>query len=140
MNCKICCELYNNCEHRPIVLMPCGHSYCSKCVSILKQEYPVNCPICREEVRLDKPNYELIETLDNKHQLELDLQATNMGLKKVLKNVYKVINKQISLQFDELRRDLNYKAIGVFNGLKRNEAANREEKHLSKSSKKFLKY
>lgn len=64
MNCKICYEKYDKENHKPITLMPCGHSLCTNCLVELKKQFLVICPACRNAVSCDKPNYDLIDLLD----------------------------------------------------------------------------
>jgi hypothetical protein len=59
MECKICFEKYDTEDLKPIVCMPCGHSFCSICVVQLK-----DCSICRRSIKDKSPNYSLLEVLE----------------------------------------------------------------------------
>ncbi len=59
MECKICFEKFDTEVRRPIVCMPCGHSFCSICVLQLK-----DCSICRTQINYKKTNFSLLEVLE----------------------------------------------------------------------------
>ena len=42
--CPKCTIIYNHTNNQPLSL-PCGHIYCSKCVSTLRQDNAVKCPV-----------------------------------------------------------------------------------------------
>jgi len=48
--CSICCEVFNEDDHRPLVL-PCGHTLCKECINTIISGLwnpTVECPICRK--------------------------------------------------------------------------------------------
>jgi hypothetical protein len=59
MNCKICFENYDNINHKPMILFPCAHSFCSTCVVQLE-----TCSSCQQNIVDRKPNHDLLENLD----------------------------------------------------------------------------
>ncbi len=59
MECKICYEKFDTEIHKPIVCMPCGHSFCSNCVIQLK-----NCSICRRPIKEKSANFSLMDVLE----------------------------------------------------------------------------
>ena len=59
MECKICYEKFDTEIHKPIVCMPCGHSFCYNCVIQLK-----DCSICRRPIKDKSPNFSLLEVLE----------------------------------------------------------------------------
>ena len=59
MECKICYEKFDTEIHKPIVCMPCGHSFCSNCVIQLK-----NCSICRRQIKEKSTNFSLLDILE----------------------------------------------------------------------------
>ena len=61
MDCKICYEKFDSDNLKPIICIPCGHSFCNKCVVQLK-----DCPICRAFITDKKPNFSLLEILEEK--------------------------------------------------------------------------
>lgn len=49
--CNICTDLMVPPDHAPILLFPCGHTFCSTCISEYKIKYSKNqCPCCRAKV------------------------------------------------------------------------------------------
>lgn len=67
MECKVCFDKYNEFNRRPLVLMPCCHTFCLSCVIKLYSDNYYDslnsCPNCREEIQSLKPNYSLIELM-----------------------------------------------------------------------------
>ena len=64
MDCKICFEKFDTRSTMPIVCIPCGHCFCKRCVSHLTK-----CSICRTYIKDKKPNYGLLDVLDEeKHK------------------------------------------------------------------------
>lgn len=64
MNCKICFENFDLNEHKPMVMIPCGHTVCQKCLERIKQQTLDVCPTCRIQITLDRPNYALIDLVN----------------------------------------------------------------------------
>lgn len=91
MNCKICFENYDKINHKPIILLPCAHSFCSFCASQLQ-----NCSTCRQFIAGRKPNYDLIENLD--FILNFELRHS------IIKDLKEVddLNFEISLLNDQI--------------------------------------
>ncbi|KAK7066647.1 hypothetical protein SK128_005466, partial [Halocaridina rubra] len=44
--CKICLEYFNTRERRPRSL-PCGHTFCTRCIGDLIKNMKISCPHCR---------------------------------------------------------------------------------------------
>ena len=63
MDCKICFDKYDSKSQKPIVLIPCGHSFCKKCALHLTK-----CSICRTYIKDMRPNFGIIDFLDEKHK------------------------------------------------------------------------
>ncbi|CAL4206440.1 unnamed protein product [Meganyctiphanes norvegica] len=55
VECSICNNAYNTQEYRPRVL-PCGHSYCTTCLSKAFKEGFKSCPTCRKSIHLTTPH------------------------------------------------------------------------------------
>jgi hypothetical protein len=62
--CKICFEEYDHFIHKPYIILPCAHSACIKCLETLMKTTKI-CPIDRGQIQNKKPNWELIDILDN---------------------------------------------------------------------------
>ena len=70
MECKICYEKFDTEIHKPIVCMPCGHSFCFNCVIQLKY-----CSICRRPIKEKSANFSLLDVLE---QSESDRQSSRV--------------------------------------------------------------
>lgn len=68
MNCKKCFQKYDKIKHIPTILMPCGHSFCRTCIDELKKQI-YSCPVCYQCIISEKPNFELIEIIEQTAQL-----------------------------------------------------------------------
>lgn len=100
MNCKICYEKYDKENHKPITLMPCGHSICTKCLVELKKQFIVICPACRNTVTCEKPNYDLIDLLDINSKTDAKT-AIRRSINKELKE-FKEMFKEFCAESDRI--------------------------------------
>ncbi len=95
MNCKLCTHKYNKSERRPFVLIPCGHTYCSCCVTHLKNKdtiQPFTCPKCKKRVKSETLNLDLLEMLSM--NLIVDVNAElKQSILKDLKEIKKIKSK-----------------------------------------------
>ncbi|KAL3142968.1 hypothetical protein ABBQ38_003251 [Trebouxia sp. C0009 RCD-2024] len=58
--CPICYELMVAPQNAPILLFPCGHSFCSVCIASHTQRHRKRlCPCCRELIQSQAPNVSL---------------------------------------------------------------------------------
>ena len=76
LNCKICFEVFNTSNRKPIIVMLCGHTFCLECVDKLKKQDFI-CPNDREPITNQKPNYALLDFLNSKDSA----QSKNVSLK-----------------------------------------------------------
>lgn len=50
-NCMVCLVTAPNQNIPQFIVLPCGHAWvCETCVSVLENEYPRSCPVCRGNV------------------------------------------------------------------------------------------
>lgn len=49
--CYYCGEKFNVGEKIPRILIHCGHTFCTECLSVLHHNFRVRCPICRKLVK-----------------------------------------------------------------------------------------
>lgn len=47
--CPICYELMVAPDHAPMLLFPCGHTFCSSCITSSANQKNT-CPFCREQI------------------------------------------------------------------------------------------
>lgn len=61
--CAICMELLLAPKRAPIMLFPCGHTFCKSCVSHVRKTASANggakCPYCRTKIESEAPNITL---------------------------------------------------------------------------------
>jgi hypothetical protein len=57
--CLFCGERYNVGERIPRILVHCGHTFCTACLSHLHHSFRVRCPLCRKLIK----NLESVERL-----------------------------------------------------------------------------
>lgn len=58
--CSICLELMLPPENSPVILFPCGHTFCKTCVNLSEKKYSLKlCPCCKAKVASTAINYSL---------------------------------------------------------------------------------
>ena len=62
--CEICANDYDSDFHRPMVLVPCGHTFCAACIERLDNE---ECPYDRKTFTAKMPNWEVERAISSKH-------------------------------------------------------------------------
>jgi WD40 repeat protein len=85
MDCEICLEKYDKQVRIPMTIIPCGHTYCSDCLSKLKRQIN-KCPKCKQQITSKKPSYAVLSILDLNLVVDLnsDLkQAINETLREI---------------------------------------------------------
>ncbi|BBN15761.1 hypothetical protein MPTK1_7g00570 [Marchantia polymorpha subsp. ruderalis] len=64
--CPICFELMKSPDYPPIVLSPCGHSFCAKCLSVhVGSQRKKLCPYCRQKIASTAVNLSLQRLIDS---------------------------------------------------------------------------
>ena len=63
MNCKICFEKFDRLAKKPMNIS-CGHSFCYDCLIQLKARNSYMCPMCRDPIKNEQPNYAVLDLLD----------------------------------------------------------------------------
>ena len=73
--CTICCESFDECQHRPQTLVTgeevCGHTFCSKCVHEI-QGLSNKCPICNVHIKYAITNWFVIDLIKATDGDEID--------------------------------------------------------------------
>ena len=57
--CYFCGLKYNVGERIPRIMVHCGHTFCTECLSHLHHDYRIRCPLCRKLIK----NLESVERL-----------------------------------------------------------------------------
>ncbi|KAJ7546047.1 hypothetical protein O6H91_08G022000 [Diphasiastrum complanatum] len=80
--CPICFELMASPHHSPVILSPCGHTFCAKCLALQTTfNHQKTCPYCRQKISSQAFNLSLKKLIDNfvalqkKALLETDSRA-----------------------------------------------------------------
>ena len=89
--CENCSKLYNINDQKPMILLPCTHTFCLQCINELKKQGS-KCPLCKKEFTSEKPNSDLLKKLDSD-----DSRKRNKSPQSTTSNTEKVI--QISIFF-----------------------------------------
>lgn len=61
--CKICYEVMAAPDRTPILLFPCGHTFCKSCMEHCRKE-KTTCPYCRAKVQSSAINQSLKDLID----------------------------------------------------------------------------
>lgn len=77
MECELCFENFNETDHRPLVLIPCGHSYCSSCAAQL-----TNCPSDRKIISYKTDNWSILKLIPES-ELNKQIRKTKDNLSKL---------------------------------------------------------
>lgn len=72
--CSICYNNYNPMNNIPIILIPCGHTFCSKCIYDLHSYGYDNCSLCRGLIDHIEINIILHEIISNRNKTNNKLQ------------------------------------------------------------------
>ena len=80
MSCAICFERFNTRNNKPIILMMCGHTFCSSCIQeVKKTPLQGKCPTCKETIVRERPNYSLLDILEDDGKEVNDSQPVNIN-------------------------------------------------------------
>lgn len=68
LTCRICMEKYNTNERKPLFL-PCGHTFCQKCLKFVYKRGKLQCPMDKKKHSFDfftsiPSNFQLLNCLD----------------------------------------------------------------------------
>ena len=72
MDCKICYEKFDKVRFKPVICVPCTHTFCSICVSQINE-----CSICRSKISERKPNFSLLEILEDNYMVKTRVNTAN---------------------------------------------------------------
>ena len=72
--CSICYNSYNPKNSIPIILIPCSHSFCSKCIYDLHSYGYNKCSLCRGSIDYIEINVILYEIISNRNKSNNKLQ------------------------------------------------------------------
>ena len=65
--CPICYEEMSGKEHRPMIMVPCGHTICEECInSYMATQTKRLCPVCSTPMQSTAVNYALRTAIENR--------------------------------------------------------------------------
>jgi hypothetical protein len=63
--CPICYEVMQPPDHTPVLLFPCGHTFCNSCLDgHIKANHRKTCPYCRHKIESQATNVILMQLID----------------------------------------------------------------------------
>jgi hypothetical protein len=95
--CPVCKENYDNII-KPYSMQPCGHGICKECFSQMEnlntRLQPLSCPVCRSDIIICKPNYDLKKITDEISN-QADPEEWIIRLYEIKQNVTNVIHEDM---------------------------------------------
>lgn len=109
-NCKICYEVYNLKDRKPVSFM-CGHGFCESCVNTIRN--PTHtfrgsfkkfiCPVCKDECSQIIYNRDLMDWIEHTDYHNPMVQTLEETLTNITDEIYKSTRKYASLE-KEIKR------------------------------------
>ena len=65
MDCKICYEKFDKIRFKPVICIPCAHTFCASCGTHINE-----CSICRTKIFEKKPNFNLQEIIEDTSKIK----------------------------------------------------------------------
>lgn len=89
--CSICNNGYNNADLKPFMIIPCGHTYCKKCID-RKQLDKTGCPQCKGPINSKIENHFALDSIAEIHfkNMQLDANDKLVKVKSLLKKFEKI--------------------------------------------------
>lgn len=110
--CEICFENYNEKDHLPIALFPCGHTFCDLCVQNLNNQI---CPACNQKFDKRAKNWAIINLIPRAR-----IPEEYEKLKEIIDKSFGLIEKIVSMDsqtsrdyrnnLDWIRESINIRA------------------------------
>ncbi|RNA42558.1 Na(+) H(+) exchange regulatory cofactor NHE, partial [Brachionus plicatilis] len=94
--CEICFENFDEKDHLPIALFPCGHTFCANCVQNLNNQ---TCPACNQKFEKRAKNWAIINLIPR-----AKIPEVYEKLKEVIENSFGLIEK-IETMDSQTKRD-----------------------------------
>jgi len=127
MNCKLCTKGYNFSNNKPLIILYCGHTFCLSCIKASN-----DCPECRQEITAFKPNFTLLDILEN---LNVNLnESTTIATEDKSNEINKIEKKIYSANHKHLfKLETNYNDTWKCSGFRilGNCRSNLDEKYIS---------
>ena len=95
--CPVCKENYDNIV-KPWSIQPCGHGICKSCYSRLQnlntRTIPLSCPMCRSDIIICKPNYDL-QKITNEISNAADVEEWIVRLYEIKQNSTYIVDEEM---------------------------------------------
>lgn len=94
MECDICLEKFDHSLNKPLVLIRCAHTLCSKCVKNLAEN---KCPSCNSVIEETKTNWSILKTASDSEydKVKLELERTLNEIESLEKKLFETKEKRI---------------------------------------------
>lgn len=132
MDCPICLESYNETNHQPNVLYPCGHTLCKECLKKLTSK---KCALCNTVFTDFVPNWQLIQqfiqtrsadSVDQKTEFLEKLKKMQLEID-VLKSQYykrkKFIIDENQIKTEQIRKKIENDRLNKVNAINKSAAS-----------------
>jgi hypothetical protein len=115
--CRICLNDYDDKIFKPTVLFPCGHTFCSNCISLLNI-----CGLCKSNITFKTTNWDIITNRLAKNKISLSSISIE-----IFKIIYKEIRPNSTLGSNEesiheaaklIKQGYNMKALLILSKIK----------------------
>lgn len=99
MDCSICTSSYDEKDHKPFSLTPCGHCFCLKCINSLTNQ---TCPKCRNSIQSKIVNFAVMDILNGiARPKSWSKRSNSIRESKVFQTLDNILSET-----DELKKDL----------------------------------
>ncbi|CAF0992341.1 unnamed protein product [Brachionus calyciflorus] len=118
--CEICFENYNEKEHLPISLFPCGHTFCDHCILNFNNQI---CPGCNQKFEKKAKNWAIINLIPRARIPEVfdklkEILENSLGLLDKIKTMDKQTSKDYRNNLDWIRESINLRADDLVKRIK----------------------
>lgn len=110
--CEICFENFNEKDHLPISLFPCGHTFCDYCVKNLNNQI---CPACNQKFEKRAKNWAIINLIPRAKIPEVfeklkELIENSLGLVEKIQTMDSQTKRDYRNSLDWIRESINIRA------------------------------
>ena len=98
--CEICEESYNEDTKRPLIIFPCGHTYCSECLNQIENKI---CPQCRRSIEQTITNFSVLSQIGGEKKSDLIVTDIKKRLDEfeLVKESFEIILKKMEFKLKE---------------------------------------
>jgi len=100
--CEICEESYDEEARRPVVIFPCGHTYCSDCLNKITNKL---CPQCRQSIEQTVTNFSILKQDKKENPIEEEIKKKIENFE-LIKESFDIILKRMEFKLAEANKKL----------------------------------